>query len=96
MRPKRGRQRPARAHVAGQTATQAVDLPQDRLAEQPTRLAEHWEPRCGRMIAPGPNEWRHGDEPIHRPDHYPRPAEERRVVRHKSFSPQGNTARGGL
>ncbi|MFE7394956.1 hypothetical protein, partial [Streptomyces sp. NPDC057582] len=37
--------RPARAHVAGQTVTQAVDLLQDRLAE---RLAQHWEARHDR------------------------------------------------
>ncbi|SFH11869.1 sigma 54 modulation/S30EA ribosomal C-terminal domain-containing protein [Streptomyces mirabilis] len=78
--------RPARAHVAGQTATQAVDLLQDRLAKQLARLTEHWEARRGRTTVPGPHEWRHGSEPTHRPDYYPRPVDERQVVRHKSFS----------
>ncbi|WP_127358489.1 HPF/RaiA family ribosome-associated protein [Actinacidiphila soli] len=78
--------RPTRAHVAAQTVTEAVDLLQDRLAEQLARLEEHWEARRGTMPLPGPHEWRHGSEPTHRPDYYPRPAEERQVVRHKSFS----------
>ncbi|MFC8245907.1 sigma 54 modulation/S30EA ribosomal C-terminal domain-containing protein [Streptomyces chartreusis] len=78
--------RPARAHVAGQTATAAVDLLQDRLADQLARLAQHWEARRGRMPVPGQHEWRHGSEPTHRPDYYPRPVEERQIVRHKSFS----------
>ncbi|MEV0493713.1 hypothetical protein [Streptomyces atratus] len=42
--------RPAPAHVAGQTVTQAVDLLQNRLAE---RLAQHREARRGRMPVPG-------------------------------------------
>lgn len=78
--------RPARAHVAGQTVTQAVDLLQDRLAERLARLAERWEARRGRTPVPGGHEWRHGSEPTHRPDYCPRPVEERQVVRHKSFS----------
>ncbi|MEV0695504.1 sigma 54 modulation/S30EA ribosomal C-terminal domain-containing protein [Streptomyces sp. NPDC050388] len=78
--------RPARAHVAARSATEAVDLLQDRLAERLARLAEHWEARRGRMPVPSPHEWRHGSEPAHRPDYYPRPVEERQVVRHKSFS----------
>ncbi|MGW3247405.1 sigma 54 modulation/S30EA ribosomal C-terminal domain-containing protein [Streptomyces sp. NPDC001070] len=78
--------RPVRAHVAAATIGEAIDLLQDRLGERLARLAEHWEARRGRMPMPGPHAWRHGSEPSHRPDHYPRPAEERQVVRHKSFS----------
>lgn len=78
--------RPARAHVAARTVTEAVDLLQDRLAARLERLEEHWEARRGHGPAPGPHEWRHGSEPGHRPDYFPRPAEERQVVRHKSFS----------
>ncbi|MFF4764505.1 hypothetical protein [Streptomyces sp. NPDC001292] len=76
----------ARAHVAATTVTEAVDLLQDRLAVRLKRLEEHWEARRGRRPAPGPHEWRHDSEPAHRPDYFPRPAEERQVVRHKSFS----------
>ncbi|GHJ33830.1 hypothetical protein TPA0910_82630 [Streptomyces hygroscopicus subsp. sporocinereus] len=78
--------RPVRAHVAATTVTEAVDLLQDRLAARLERLQDHWEARRGRRPVPGAHEWRHGDEPAHRPGHFPRPAEERQVVRHKSFS----------
>jgi ribosome-associated translation inhibitor RaiA len=78
--------RPARAHVAAGTVTEAVDLLQDRLAARLERLEEHREARRDRGPAPGPHEWRRGDEPAHRPDWFPRPPEERQVVRHKSFS----------
>ncbi|MFJ1569281.1 sigma 54 modulation/S30EA ribosomal C-terminal domain-containing protein [Streptomyces erythrochromogenes] len=77
----------ARAHVAGSSATEAVDLLRDRLAAVLARMAEHWEARRGRTHPPGAaHEWRHGDEPAHRPGYFPRPVEEREVVRHKSFA----------
>ena len=34
----------------------------------------------------GPHEWRHESEPTHRPSYFPRPADERRVIRRKSFA----------
>lgn len=77
--------RPARAHAAAATMTEAIDAMQDRLAVRLGRLDEHWEARRGRRST-GPPEWRHGDEPTHRPDYFPRPVDERRIVRHKSFS----------
>ncbi|MER6122117.1 HPF/RaiA family ribosome-associated protein [Streptomyces sp. NPDC001795] len=76
----------ARARVAADTVTEAVDLLQDRLAARLRRLEEHWEARRGKTPGPPEHEWRHGSEPTHRPDYFPRPAEERQVVGHKSFS----------
>ncbi|MFE9094732.1 HPF/RaiA family ribosome-associated protein [Streptomyces sp. NPDC007264] len=76
----------ARAHVAAPTMTEAVDQLQDRLSERMQRLERHWQARRGRMPVPEPHEWRHGSERAQRPDYFPRPAEERQVVRHKSFS----------
>ncbi|KIQ64645.1 integrase [Kitasatospora griseola] len=78
--------RPARAHVAAESMPEAIDLLRDRLALQLTRLRRHWENQRGGMPKPGEHEWRHGDEPTHRPDHFPRPPEEREIIRHKSFS----------
>ncbi|PZH10800.1 hypothetical protein C1I97_13540 [Streptomyces sp. NTH33] len=78
--------RQVRAHVAARTMTEAVDLLQNRLAVRLERLEQHWEARRGKMPVPGPHQWRHGAEPTHRPDYFPRPAEERQVVRHKSYS----------
>lgn len=77
--------RPVRVHVAAETMREAVDLLMDRLHERLTRLNEHWEARRGRMPQPW-REWRHGGEPAHRPDFFPRPAEEREVIRHKSYA----------
>jgi hypothetical protein len=75
-----------RAHVAAHVMTEAVDLLEERLRGQ-------LEMRTDRRIAlrkrgPGPREpreWRHGDPPTHRPPYFPRPVEEREVVRHKSY-----------
>lgn len=78
--------RPTRAHVAATTMTEAVDLVCDRLALQLDRLRRDWQARRGNVPKPGPHEWRHGSEPTHRPDYFPRPASEREVVRHKSFA----------
>ena len=33
-----------------------------------------------------PHEWRHQSEPTHRPGYYPRPVDDRRIIRHKSFT----------
>ncbi|GAA1913102.1 HPF/RaiA family ribosome-associated protein [Streptomyces sodiiphilus] len=76
--------RPARAHVAAPRMQEAADLLQDRLARQLDQLDRHWEARRGKR--PLAHEWRHDSEPAHRPDYFPRPVEEREVVRHKSFS----------
>ncbi|WP_344636589.1 sigma 54 modulation/S30EA ribosomal C-terminal domain-containing protein [Kitasatospora cystarginea] len=78
--------RPARAHVAAESMTEAVDLLRDRLTLQVSRLRRHWEAQRGGAPKAGEHEWRHGEEPTHRPDHFPRPVEEREVIRHKSFS----------
>ncbi|MEU8516887.1 HPF/RaiA family ribosome-associated protein [Kitasatospora sp. NPDC048722] len=78
--------RPARAHVAAESMAEAIDLLRDRLAEQLARLHQHWEARRGSAPKPGEHEWRHGAEPADRPDYFPRPPEEREIIRHKSFS----------
>jgi hypothetical protein len=78
--------RPARARVAAATMTEAVDLLRDRLVLQVARLRRHWDAQRGGMPKPDEHEWRHGEEPTRRPDHFPRPPEEREIVRHKSFA----------
>ncbi len=64
---------------------EAVYLLRHRLEHRLARLSGSWEARRGGMPVAAAHEWRHGSEPAHRPDFYPRPADERRVVRHKSF-----------
>lgn len=75
-----------RAQVAGFDERDAIDRLEARLRRRLDRVAEHWEARRGRMPKAGPHEWRHGSEPTHRPDYFPRPESDRQVVRHKSYS----------
>jgi hypothetical protein len=73
-----------RAHTAAPTMREAIDRMEDRLVDQLDRLVPDWESTRGAM--PQPGQWRHSSVPAHRPEHYPRPPAERRVVRHKAFS----------
>jgi ribosome-associated translation inhibitor RaiA len=78
--------RPLRAQVEGVTAREAIDRLEARLRRQLERGAEHWEAKRGGMPRRGPHEWRHESEPTHRPEYFPRPESDRRVMRHKSYS----------
>ena len=77
-----------RAHVAAPTMREAIDRLQDRLRDRLDRLNPHWEARRGGIPLwhSDPLERRHASEPTHRPEFYPRPVEERQVVRHKTFA----------
>jgi ribosome-associated translation inhibitor RaiA len=76
-----------RAHAAGRTTREAVDIAEERLRRQLVdvhhRLAFRRRRRRERGI---PGEWRHGGIASPRPDYYPRPPEEREVVRRKTPS----------
>jgi ribosome-associated translation inhibitor RaiA len=76
-----------RAQVTAHSPREAVDLLQDRLRQGLLRLDRHWEARRGSMPVGGEHQWRRGQEPTHRPPYYPRPPEERQVVRHKTYGP---------
>lgn len=80
-----------RAQVSAPTAREAVDLLHDRLRHRLRhdleRTAGNWEDRRGRHDAGTEHEWRHGDEPGRRLPWFPRPAEERDIVRHKPITP---------
>lgn len=78
------RGRLVRAQADGTTVTEAVDLLHDRLRRQLEKAARHWEARRGHF--PTDESWRHGHEPTRRPGFYPRPPEEREVVRHKTYT----------
>jgi hypothetical protein len=85
-----------RAQVSAPTAREAVDQLHDRLRKRMRhdlqRAVGNWEDRRGRQSTGAEHAWRHGDERSHRLPYFPRPAEERDVVRHKSIAP----ARSGL
>lgn len=73
-----------RAQVQEATAREAIDRLEARLRRGLERAAEHWEARRGKR--PAGNEWRHESEPSPRADYFNRPADERRVIRRKSFA----------
>jgi Sigma 54 modulation/S30EA ribosomal protein C terminus len=75
-----------RAQIDGATASEAIDLLESRLRHRLERIAEHWEARRGKTSAPGPHEWRHQSEPTYRPGYFPRPQDERQIIRRKSFT----------
>ncbi|GAA4542371.1 HPF/RaiA family ribosome-associated protein [Mycobacterium paraffinicum] len=78
--------RPVRAQVQADTARESVDLLVARLRRRLERAAEHRDARRGELPPAGPHEWRHESEPAHRPNYFPRPADQRRVIRRKSFT----------
>lgn len=75
-----------RAHVQGETAREAVDRLEARLRHRLERVAERQETRRGNASQTDPHEWRHQFEPTHRPSYFPRPADQRRIIRRKSFT----------
>ncbi len=78
-----------RAHVAAGELTEAIDLLSDRL-ERRVRRHEKRVQREGRELhrtgEPDEHEWHHGDLPMHRPEYFPLPYDEREVVRTKTFA----------
>jgi ribosome-associated translation inhibitor RaiA len=75
-----------RAQVEGFTVREAIDRLEGRLRHRLERSAEHWEAKRGGVPRVGPHEWRHQSEPTHRPNYFPRPESDRRILRHKSYS----------
>jgi Sigma 54 modulation/S30EA ribosomal protein C terminus len=63
-----------------------VDTLEATLRGRLERAAEHWEARRGRHYHPDPHEWRHGDPPSELRPWFSRPAQERQIIRHKSFT----------
>ena len=78
--------RPVRAQAAGRIMREAVEHACDRLQIQLARAARHWEAIRGGRPVPRPGEWRHQSPRSPRLPYYPRPAEERAVVRRKSYA----------
>jgi len=75
-----------RAQVRGETAREAVDRLEARLRHRLERVAERWEPKRGNASHADPHEWRHESEPTRRPNYFPRPPDQRRIIRRKSFT----------
>jgi ribosome-associated translation inhibitor RaiA len=77
--------RTVRAHVAAPTMREAIDLLETRLRRRLERVAERDQSLQLRHRDAGPGEWHHGDARADRPEYFPRPPEEREVVRRKAF-----------
>ncbi len=78
---------PVRAHASGSTVTEAIDRLGHRLRDRFEHVAAHRRAMRRRGPTSPPGEWRHGDLEAQRPPYFPRPVEDRAVVRHKSASP---------
>jgi ribosome-associated translation inhibitor RaiA len=74
-----------RSHVAAERMHAAVDLLEERLRRRLEILREHRRAARTEPTASAPGEWRHGSLPAQRPEYYPRPVEEREIVRHKTY-----------
>lgn len=77
-----------RAHVAAAEMTEAVDLLADRLRGRLLELSEREEADRRGPGSTAPGRWRHGSLPTARPGWFPRPREERELVRRKTFTPE--------
>lgn len=75
-----------RAHVAATTMLEAIDLLDERLRRRIDEGEDRRRALHLRHRDDGPGEWRHGSVPSERPHRYERPADERELVRHKSFA----------
>lgn len=65
---------------------EAVDQMSDRLRIRLERAARNWEAIRGGKPVPLPHEWRHQSRPSSRKPYFPRPPEERKVIRHKAYT----------
>ncbi len=78
--------RPVRAQATGVSVREAVDMVHSKLQRMLPEFGRHWEAIRGGVPSPALDEWRHRSEPAHRTAAFPRPSEERQVVRRKSFT----------
>jgi hypothetical protein len=77
--------RPVRAHVAAGTDEEAVDLLEAKLRHCLEILAERRQARRHEPATVPPGAWRRGALPTDRPEWFPRPVEDRELVRRKAF-----------
>lgn len=75
--------RPVRAHASAPTMREAIDAAIPRFRR---RLEEAVERPRALALRHRDGAWHHGDPPAPRPPVYPRPVEERRIVRRKTFA----------
>ena len=75
-----------RAQATGADMREAVNRMSDRLRIQLERAARNWAATRGGKPVPLPHEWRHQSLPSPRTPYFPRPPEERKIIRHKAYA----------
>jgi ribosome-associated translation inhibitor RaiA len=81
-----------RAHAAAGDLVGAIDLLEDRLRENLLAHRDRERTRHRWIGIAREGAWRHGDLPTRRAAHFPRPPEERQVLRRKTFAVEPLTA----
>jgi len=77
---------PVRVHVAARDPHEASDLVEQRLRRRLVQLQERTRTRHRWIGVAAGHEWRHGDLPRHPLPHYPRPVDDRQIIRRKTFA----------
>jgi Sigma 54 modulation/S30EA ribosomal protein C terminus len=75
-----------RAQAAGETMREAVEHACDRMQILLERAARNWAAIRGGQPVEQSGEWRHQSLPADRPPYFPRPPQDRAVMRHKSYT----------
>jgi hypothetical protein len=75
-----------RAQAVGETMREAVHHACDRLRIRLERAARNWAAIRGGQPVPGLGEWRHQSLPAPLPPYFPRPPQDRIVMRRKSYA----------
>ncbi len=74
-----------RVQVEAGTVGEALAQLEEKLRHNAERASARWKDRTDRKPSAGPHEWRHISEPARRPSYFPRPEQERRILRRKAF-----------
>ncbi len=85
-----------RAHITSESTRSAIDLLEARLRSQLRHRSQRRKAQQHRSASSGAGEWRHGDLTTERPPYFPRPADERELVRHKSVAPAESSVEEAL
>jgi hypothetical protein len=75
-----------RAQVQAATAREAVDALEARVRRRLEHLGRYWDSQGERVRPTDPHEWRHNSIPARKAGYFPRPLDERRVIRRKTFT----------
>jgi hypothetical protein len=75
-----------RAQAAGPTMRAAIEQMASRLRVRLGQTARNWAAVRGARPVAEPGEWRHQSIPVRRPPHFPRPGDQREVIRRASYA----------